>query len=70
MPTLRGSLVDLCVTAYCSAFRDAPILRRPEQLYAKPILTTNNSLNTYAALVAEVFDRAFFICMKLASHSF
>jgi hypothetical protein len=34
-----------------------------EQLYAKPILAKNNNLNACAALVAEVFDRAFFICM-------
>ena len=34
-----------------------------EQLYGKPILAKNNNLNACAALVAEVFDRAFFICM-------
>ena len=34
-----------------------------EQIYAKPIVVKNNGLNTCAALVAEVLDRAFFICM-------
>jgi len=34
-----------------------------EQLFARPIVVKNNSLNAYAGLVAEVFDRAFFICM-------
>ena len=34
-----------------------------EQLYSRPILAKNNNLNASAALVAEVFDRAFFICM-------
>ena len=34
-----------------------------EQLFGKPIVVKNNNLNAYASLVAEVFDRAFFICM-------
>jgi Sulfotransferase family len=34
-----------------------------EQLYSKPILAKNNNLNACAALVAEVLDHAFFICM-------
>jgi hypothetical protein len=34
-----------------------------EQLFAKPILVKNNNLNACAELIAEVFDRAFFICM-------
>jgi hypothetical protein len=34
-----------------------------EQLYCKPILAKNNNLNACAALVAEVFQHAFFICM-------
>jgi hypothetical protein len=34
-----------------------------EQIHARPILLKNNSLNACAALVAEVFERSFFICM-------
>ena len=34
-----------------------------EQLFGRPIVVKNNNLNAYAILVAEVFDRAFFICM-------
>jgi hypothetical protein len=34
-----------------------------EQMYAQPIVVKNNSLNTCAALVAEVLDQAVFICM-------
>jgi hypothetical protein len=34
-----------------------------EQLFGRPILAKNNSLNTCAALVAEVLDQAVFICM-------
>jgi hypothetical protein len=35
-----------------------------EQLYSKPILAKNNNLNACASLVADVFERAFFICMN------
>ncbi len=34
-----------------------------EQLYAKPIVAKNNSLNTCARLIADVLERAHFICM-------
>lgn len=34
-----------------------------EQFFQKPLINKNNSLNTYANLVAEVFENACFICM-------
>lgn len=34
-----------------------------EQFFGRPILAKNNSLSACASLVAEVFPRAFFICM-------
>jgi hypothetical protein len=34
-----------------------------EQVFGRPVLAKNNNLNACASLVAEVFDRAFFICM-------
>lgn len=34
-----------------------------EQMFGKPILVKNNNLNACASLVAEVFQRAHFICM-------
>ena len=35
-----------------------------EKFYKKPIVTKNNSLNTYAYLVAGLLESAYFICMN------
>jgi hypothetical protein len=35
-----------------------------EQFYGKPLVTKNNSLDTYAHLVAEVLENAYFICLN------
>jgi hypothetical protein len=34
-----------------------------EQFYQCPIVTKNNNLNSYASVVADVLDNAYFICM-------
>ncbi len=34
-----------------------------EEAFAHPLVTKNNNLNTYASLVADVLENAYFICM-------
>jgi hypothetical protein len=34
-----------------------------EQFFQKPLINKNNNLNTYANVVADIFENAYFICM-------